>query len=71
MLNEQDAEQMGERRDAMLSQAYLDGRRSGLQGYLPSSNPHPTGSAAHREWQLGWRSGNADRSYDDAMGMAA
>lgn len=57
--------------DALLSAAFISGRRSGLAGEVPSSNPHPTGTSEHYHWELGWRSGNSDRAYDDAMRCAA
>lgn len=57
--------------DALLSVVFLSGRRSGLAGSPSSSNPHPTGSPEFKDWNDGWRSGNRDLSYQDAMRRAA
>lgn len=57
--------------DALLSINFIDGRRSGLAENPSSLNPHPTGSVEFVEWKEGWRSGNRDLSYQDAMRCAA
>lgn len=57
--------------EALLSKAFIDGRRAGLTGVSPSLAPSQPGTPEHDQWLQGWRSGNSDRAYEDAMGRAA
>lgn len=65
--SERNTQGIGGTVDAVLSKAFIDGRRSGLAGASPSLNPHQTGTPEAYQWVLGWRSGNASRAYADAM----
>jgi len=48
-----------ERRDAILANAYADGRRAGQLGLSPAGRPEDNEEA--REWLKGYRAGLADR----------
>lgn len=57
--------------DALLSAAFISGRRAGLQGEPSSLAKDQPGTLEQYEWMLGWRSGNAEAAYSDAMWCAA
>lgn len=53
--------------DAVLSAAFISGRRVALLGLPSSSVEGRPGTPEHDEALRGWRSGNADLAYSDAM----
>lgn len=48
--------ELHEVRDALMSEAYIAGRRAGKAGLSPSVNHHPVGSIEYIEWLRGLRS---------------
>lgn len=52
-------EQGMDQQDALLSEAFISGRRAGLWALSPSLNPHPPGTAEHLQWQQGHQSGQS------------
>lgn len=57
--------------DALLSEAFINGRRVALQGLPSSSVQGRPGSPEYDEGMRGWLSGFRELTYDDAMRCAA
>lgn len=57
--------------DAILSEAYINGRKLGLEGRACALVQGEMGSAEHTEGLRGWKNGAATRAYQDAMQCAA
>lgn len=53
--------------EALASHAYLLGRRAGLQGLPCALALGQPGTLEHDQWLAGWRSGNSDLAYQNAM----
>lgn len=56
--------------DALLSAAFISGRRAGLQGLPSSSLGAQPGTPEYEEALRGWKSGTSELAYSDAMHCA-
>jgi len=57
--------------EGLLSEAFIAGRKIGLQGHPSSLVQGLPGTDEYYEAIRGWKSGNAQLAYDDAMRCAA